>query len=218
MTSALQKSRCCSAVSAAQHFENCSATSVFSCGMLQGWGLEGWGLGLADRFFLTIPELSVLKRCVPKTLAFAFGLRLCSKTQCFKTRVCGWRLPNNGKPQERLRFRALRGKTLAFKKRIAIVFCDLKPRCQGLRLGRLRSKNAAFCVCVSKPAKFQRFKNHFLKSGGVRVRFRVRSQAAKVPIFGGFPVENPTDKAAASQLFQGEILCPSTVRRGSEYG
>ena len=27
------------------------------------------------------------------------------------------------------------------------------PRCQGLRLGRLRSKNAAFCVCVSKPAK-----------------------------------------------------------------
>ena len=26
--------------------ENCSATSVFACGMLQGWGLEGWGLGL----------------------------------------------------------------------------------------------------------------------------------------------------------------------------
>ena len=33
------------------------------------------------------PELSVLKRCVPKTLAFAFGLRLRSKTRCFKTRV-----------------------------------------------------------------------------------------------------------------------------------
>ena len=46
MTSALQKSRCCSAVSAAQHSENCSATSVFA--MLQGWGLEGWGLGLAE--------------------------------------------------------------------------------------------------------------------------------------------------------------------------
>ena len=27
------------------------------------------------------------------------------------------------------------------------------PQCQGLHLGRLRSKNAAFCVCVSKPAK-----------------------------------------------------------------
>ena len=48
MTSALQKSQCCSATSAAQHFKNCSATSVFACGMLQGWGLEGWGLGLAE--------------------------------------------------------------------------------------------------------------------------------------------------------------------------
>ena len=47
MTSALQKSQCCSAVSAAQHSENCSATSVFACGMLQVWGLEGSGLGLA---------------------------------------------------------------------------------------------------------------------------------------------------------------------------
>ena len=65
------------------------------------------------------------ERCVPKTLAFAFGLRLRSKTWCFKTRVLGRRLPN-GKPQERLRFRALRSKTLAFKKRIAIIFCDLK--------------------------------------------------------------------------------------------
>ena len=24
------------------------ATSVFACGILQGWGLEGWGLGLAE--------------------------------------------------------------------------------------------------------------------------------------------------------------------------
>ena len=70
-------------------------------------------------------KLSALKRCVPKTLAFAFGLRLCSKMRCFKTRGLGRRLPN-GKPQERLRFKALRGKTLAFKKRVAIVFCDLK--------------------------------------------------------------------------------------------
>ena len=44
--------------------------------------------------------LSVLKRCVPKTLAFAFGQRLRSKTRCFKTRVLGRRLPY-GKPQER---------------------------------------------------------------------------------------------------------------------
>ena len=69
--------------------------------------------------------LSVLKRCVPKTLVFAFGLRLRSKTRSFKMRVSGKRLPN-GKPQERLRFRALRSKMLAFKKRIAIIFCDLK--------------------------------------------------------------------------------------------
>ena len=48
MTSALQKSQCCSATSAAQHSENCSATSVFACGMLEGRGLEGWGLGLAE--------------------------------------------------------------------------------------------------------------------------------------------------------------------------
>ena len=69
--------------------------------------------------------LSVLKRCVLKTLAFAFGLRLRSKTRCFETRVLGRRLPN-GKPQKRLRFRALRSKTLAFKKRIAIISCDFK--------------------------------------------------------------------------------------------
>ena len=82
--------------------------------------------------------LSVLKRCVPETLAFAFGLRLRSKTRSFKTRVLGRRLPNR-KPQERLRSRTLRGKTLAFKKRIAIVFLRLKdfPRCQSLRLGHL---------------------------------------------------------------------------------
>ena len=48
MTSALHKSQCCSETSAVQHSENCSATSVFACGMLQGWGLEGWGLGVAD--------------------------------------------------------------------------------------------------------------------------------------------------------------------------
>ena len=35
------------------------------------------------------PKFSVLKHCVPKMLAFAFGLRLRSKTRCFKTRVLG---------------------------------------------------------------------------------------------------------------------------------
>ena len=48
MASTLLKSGCCSATSAAELSANCSATSVFSSGMLQG-GLEGWGLGLADR-------------------------------------------------------------------------------------------------------------------------------------------------------------------------
>ena len=100
-------------------------------------------------------SLSVLKRCVSKTLAFAFGLRLRSKIRRSKTRVLGRRSPN-GKPQERLRFRALRGKTLAFKKTHCDFFLRLKdfPRCQGLRSGRaMRSKNAAFCICISKPAK-----------------------------------------------------------------
>ena len=117
---------------------------------------------LKDRIFLhenafllrKMHGLSVLKRCVPKTLAFAFGLRLRSKTRCFKMRVLGRRLPN-GKPQERLRFRALRSKTLAFKKNHCDHFLRFKdfPRSQGLRLGPLRSKNAAFCVCVLKPTK-----------------------------------------------------------------
>ena len=94
--------------------------------------------------------LSVLKRCVPKTLAFAFGLRLRSNTRCFKTRVLGRRLPN-GKPQESLRFRDLRCKTLAFKKRIAIVFCDLKT-----------SLGARACVQVACVQKTWRFAFSFL--------------------------------------------------------
>ena len=84
-----------------------------------------WPRGVAENWFTKLGFGSVLKRCVPKTLAFAFGLRLRSKTRCFKTRVLGRRLPN-GKPQEGLRFRDLCCKTLAFKKRIAIIFCDLK--------------------------------------------------------------------------------------------
>ena len=53
MTSALQKSECCSATPAAQHAENCTATSIFACGVLQVWGLEGWGLGgLAENVYM----------------------------------------------------------------------------------------------------------------------------------------------------------------------
>ena len=101
-------------------------------------------------------DLSVLKRCVPKTLAFAFGLRLRSKTRCFKTRVLGRRLPN-GKPQERLRFRDLRSKTLAFKKRIAIVCCDLKT-----------SLGARACVQVLCVQKTRRFAFAFLSPLSLR--------------------------------------------------
>ena len=70
-----------------------------------------------------VAGLSVLKCRVPKTLAFAFGLRLRSKTRCFKTRVLGRRLPN-GKLQERLRFRALRSKTLAAPASVQKTYCD----------------------------------------------------------------------------------------------
>ena len=92
--------------------------------------------------------LSVLKRSVPKTLAFAFGSRLRSRTQRSKARVLGRRLPN-GKPHERLQFRDLRGKTLAFtKKRIAIIFCVLDT---SLGARACVQKKAAFCVCVLKP-------------------------------------------------------------------
>ena len=90
-------------------------------------------------------------------LAFAFGLRLRSKTQRSKTQSFGGRLPN-GKPQVRLRFRELRGKTLAFQNRHCNYFLRFKgfPRGQGLRSGPLRSKNAAFCICVLKPTKWMR--------------------------------------------------------------
>ena len=68
-------------------------------------------------------DFSVLERGVPKTLAFAFGWCLRSKTRRSKTRVSGRRVPN-GNPPQRLQFRDLRGKTLGFKKRIVIISCD----------------------------------------------------------------------------------------------
>ena len=91
---------------------------------------------------------------------FAFGLRLRSKTRCFKTRVLGRRLPN-GKPQERLRFRDLRSKTLAFKKSIAIIFGDLKT-----------SLGARACVQVARIQKTRRFAFAFLNPLGSGVRGR----------------------------------------------
>ena len=63
-------------------------------------------------------------------------------------------------------------------------------------------------------------------SDGVQVRFRVRFQAVKVPIFGGFPVENPTKKAnRLNALLRGISLSEYgseglgvRLRRLSEYG
>ena len=49
-------------------------------------------------------------------------------------------------------------------------------------------------------------------------KFRIWFQVAKVEIFGGFQLGNPTSKATASKLFEGESLCLSAGRRGSEYG
>ena len=55
-----------------------------------------------------------------KMLAFAFSLRLRSKTRRSETRVEGRRAPNGG-PKEVHDLWALQGKTLAFKKRVASV-------------------------------------------------------------------------------------------------
>ena len=57
-----------------------------------GWRMESLCLGGPEVVGFSEkgnPTLSVPKLCVPKTLAFAFGLRLRSKTRCFKTRVLG---------------------------------------------------------------------------------------------------------------------------------
>ena len=57
--------------------------------------------------------------------------------------------------QKRLRLMDLRSKTLAFKDRIAIVFCDLKTSLgPGLTFRSFAfKKDAAFCVCILKPTK-----------------------------------------------------------------
>ena len=76
MTSALQKSECCSATSAVQHSKNCSATSVFACRMLQGWGLEGrtpkgtYSPRGCSRHLLEIPFSEPLLRTLLRTLFY----------------------------------------------------------------------------------------------------------------------------------------------------
>ena len=64
--------------------------------------------------------------------------------------ILGRRLPN-GKPQQRLRFRDLRGKTLAFKKRMAITSCDLEVSLGARACIQVLcvQKTAAFCVLRS---------------------------------------------------------------------
>ena len=85
--------------------------------------------------------------------------------------VLGRRLPN-GKPQERLRFRDLRSKTLAFKKTQCDRFLRFQdfPRGQGLRSGPLRSKKRgvfafAFLSPLSLPSSSNNCMQLFLFSG-----------------------------------------------------
>ena len=86
-----------------------------------------------------------------------------------------------------------------------------------------RTSVVATAISLLTSDKNQKFQK---VSGGVRVRFRVRFQVVKVPIVGGFPVENPTEKAnRLKALLRGISLSEygskgSRVRlRGlSEYG
>ena len=105
MTSAVQKSECCSATGAVQHSENCSATSFFACGMLQGWCLEGWGLGLAD-FAALLPCLAVAFRASISRTSFCaifWGLPKSTRKNPSKIKVylnklgkSKWGLSNGG--------------------------------------------------------------------------------------------------------------------------
>ena len=83
-------------------------------------------------------------------------------------------------PKKRLRFRDLRSKTLAFKKRNAIAFCDLKTSLGARACVQVLcvQKNAAFCVCVlsgpnraMQPRCAMRFESHTPKSLAMRKSF-----------------------------------------------
>ena len=154
-------------------------------------------------------HLSVLKRCVRKTLAFAFGLHLRSKTRCFKTRVLGRRLAN-GKPQERLRFRALRSKRLAFKKLIAIIFCNLKTSLGARACVQVLcvQKNAAFCVCVLKPTKppIQEF-----LGSSAQIETRQAQNRNQFPIQHNFCMSPPPKMAFFDQTFDKHLI-PTSIK------
>ena len=89
----------------------------------------------------------------PKNAAFQIKrLRLGSVYVCILERgFLGRRVPNR-KPQKRLRFRDLRGKTLAFKKNIAIFSSGLEAslgaRVSVQVLGVQKVLKATFCVCI----------------------------------------------------------------------
>ena len=91
---------------------------------------------------------------------------------------------------------------------VSVLFCcapSLEGHSLTLSVCRLHPLNAHFHeIMAAKPTNFSAnsFSESFprifglvspgFQSDGVRVRSRVRFQAVKVPIFGGFPVENPT--------------------------
>ena len=90
-------------------------------------------------------NLSVLKRRFLKRLRLR-SVRVCVlERSVLKCCVSVSRLPN-GKPQERLWFRDLRGKTLAFKNRIAIISCVLEASLMARACVRAR--------CVEKTRRF----------------------------------------------------------------
>ena len=75
------------------------------------------------------PGPSVLKHGVPKTLAFAFSLRLRSKSKMRHSKTCvlgRTRSVGGLTAQARFRFGDLRSKRLAFTKHVAMFSCDLE--------------------------------------------------------------------------------------------
>ena len=55
-------------------------------------------------------------------------------------------------------------------------------------------------------------------SGSVPVPFRVRCQAVKVPMSGGFPHGHLNKEGKGIKALPGDLLSPSTLWSGSEYG
>ena len=74
---------------AAQHSENCSTDSVFACGMLQGWGLEGWGMDL-----MSFGECALVPREHANVPSFRFRYRETSECTLVPVFVPGEHPPN----------------------------------------------------------------------------------------------------------------------------